>query len=133
MHDSSHVRSSLDQFDFFVSVSSGKTIQSSRLEVLKPRPYWCEKARKHMCVTESHDMTLAVKAALNPYTTNNHHIDQRDVNHKQKARIIHFLLICLSLLLKHVRKIVGGFGKERWVSTGVRKPGNTCTSPTAII
>ena len=32
--------------------------------------YWCEKARKHICVTDRHDMTLAVKVALNPNTTN---------------------------------------------------------------
>ena len=32
--------------------------------------YWCEKARKHICVTDHHDMTLAVKVALNPNTTN---------------------------------------------------------------
>ena len=31
---------------------------------------WCEKARKHMCVTDCHDMTLAVKVALNSNTTN---------------------------------------------------------------
>ena len=30
----------------------------------------CEKARKHICVTDRHDMTLAVKVALNPKTTN---------------------------------------------------------------
>ena len=30
---------------------------------------------------------------------------------------------------KHVRKVVGGFGKRSCVSTGVRKPGNTCASP----
>ena len=29
-----------------------------------------EKARKHMCVTDCHDMTLAVKVAFNPNTTN---------------------------------------------------------------
>ena len=28
------------------------------------------KARKHMCVTDHHDMTLAIKVALNPNTTN---------------------------------------------------------------
>ena len=28
-------------------------------------------------------------------------------------------------LQKHVRKVVGGFGKKSCVSTGVRKPGNT--------
>ena len=32
--------------------------------------YWCEKARKHICVTDRHDMTLAVKVALNLNTTN---------------------------------------------------------------
>ena len=32
--------------------------------------YWCEKARKHICVTDRHDMTLAVKVALNRNTTN---------------------------------------------------------------
>ena len=25
--------------------------------------YWCEKARKRMCVTDRHDMTLAVKVS----------------------------------------------------------------------
>ena len=39
----------------------------------------------------------------------------------------------LSPLLKHVRKVVGGFGKKKSVRTGVRKPGNTCASPTAMI
>ena len=32
-----------------------------------------------------------------------------------------------------MRKVVGGFGKKTCVSTGVRKPGNTCASPTAMI
>ena len=36
----------------------------------------------------------------------------------------------LSSLQKHVRKVVGGFGKKS--CTGVRKPGNTCASPTAM-
>ena len=39
----------------------------------------------------------------------------------------------LSPLQKHVRKVVGGFGKKSCVGTGVRKPGNTCASPTATI
>ena len=39
----------------------------------------------------------------------------------------------LSPLQKHVRKVVGDFGKKSSVSTGVRKPGNTCASPTAMI
>ena len=39
----------------------------------------------------------------------------------------------LSALQKHVRKVVDGFGKKSCVSTGVRKPGNTYASPTAMI
>ena len=39
----------------------------------------------------------------------------------------------LSPLQKHVRKVVGGFGKKSWVSTCVRKPGNTYASSTAMI
>ena len=39
----------------------------------------------------------------------------------------------LSRLQKHVKKAVGGFGKKSCVSTSVRKPGNTCASPTAMI
>ena len=38
-----------------------------------------------------------------------------------------------SPLQKHVRKVVGGFGKKISVSTGVRKPGKTYASPTAMI
>ena len=34
----------------------------------------------------------------------------------------------LSPIQKHVRKVVGGFGKKSCVSTGVRKPGNTCVT-----
>ena len=32
--------------------------------------YWCEKARKHMCVTDRRDMTLAFKVGLNPKASN---------------------------------------------------------------
>ena len=39
--------------------------------------YWCEKARKHICVTDRHDTTLAVKVALNPNTTNQLHFLRR--------------------------------------------------------
>ena len=39
----------------------------------------------------------------------------------------------LSLLQKHMRKVVGDFGKKSRVSTGVRKPGSTYASPTAMI
>ena len=38
-----------------------------------------------------------------------------------------------SPLQKHVRKVVGGFGKRSGVSTGVKKPGNNYASPTAMI
>ena len=38
----------------------------------------------------------------------------------------------LSPLQKHLRKAVSDFGKKSFVSTGVRKPGNTCASPTAM-
>ena len=41
--------------------------------------------------------------------------------------------LSLSPLQKHVRKVVGGSGKKSCVRTGVRKPGNTCASPTAMI
>ena len=36
--------------------------------------------------------------------------------------------IRISPLQKHVRKVVGGFGKKSYVSKGVREPGNTCAS-----
>ena len=39
----------------------------------------------------------------------------------------------LSPLQEHVRKVVGGFGRKSCVSTDVRKPGNTYTSPTTMI
>ena len=39
----------------------------------------------------------------------------------------------LSPLLKHVRKVVSGFGKKSCVSIGVIKPRNRCASPTATI
>ena len=39
----------------------------------------------------------------------------------------------LSTLQKHVRKVVGGFGKKSCVSTGVTKLGNAYVSPTAMI
>ena len=39
----------------------------------------------------------------------------------------------ISVFEETVRKVVGGFGKKSCVRTGVRKPGNTCVSPTAMI
>ena len=36
----------------------------------------------------------------------------------------------LSPQQKHVRKVVGGFGKKSCVRTGVGKPGNACVSLT---
>ena len=43
------------------------------------------------------------------------------------------MYFCLSPLQKHVRKVVGGFGEKSCVSSGVRKPGNTCATPAALI
>ena len=48
-------------------------------------------------------------------------------------RIFFPVCFCLSLLQKHVRKVVGSFGRKSCLSTGVRKPGNMCASPTAMI
>ena len=50
-----------------------------------------------------------------------------------KLRGTFFLVyFCLSPLQKHVRKSSLWLWKESCFSTGVRKPGNTCASPTAI-
>ena len=48
-------------------------------------------------------------------------------------RLFFPVYFCLSPLQKYVSKVVGGFGKKSCVSTGVRKPGNTYVSPTAMI
>ena len=47
-------------------------------------------------------------------------------------RTLFLVYFHLSPLQKHVRKVVGGFGKKSCVSIGERKPGNTCASPTAM-
>ena len=47
------------------------------------------------------------------------------------TRLRHTLFLAyfhLSPLQKHLRKVVSGFEKKSCVSTGVRKPGNTCAS-----
>ena len=44
-------------------------------------------------------------------------------------RLFFLVYFRLSPLQKHVRKVVGAFGKKSCVSTGVRKPGNTYASP----
>ena len=49
------------------------------------------------------------------------------------SRTFFSVYFSLSPLQKHVRKVVGDFGYKSCVSTGVRKPGNTCASPTAMI
>ena len=41
------------------------------------------------------------------------------------SRLLFPAYFCLSPLQKHVRKVVGGFGKKSGGSTGVRKPRNT--------
>ena len=44
-------------------------------------------SQKHICVTDRHDMTLAVKVALNPNTTN-----QYNQLHERNAGYQHFSL-----------------------------------------
>ena len=51
----------------------------------------------------------------------------------QLNRLLFPAYFYLSPLQKHVRKVVSGFGKKICVSTGLRKPGNTYASPTAMI
>ena len=53
--------------------------------------------------------------------------------HPRLRRLFFQACFHLSPLQKHVRKVVGGLGKKSCVDTGVRKPGNTCASPTAMI
>ena len=53
--------------------------------------------------------------------------------HPQLRRLFFLAYFRRSPLQRHVRKVVGGFGKKSCVSTGVRKPGNTCASSTAMI
>ena len=52
---------------------------------------------------------------------------------KKKKKMLCKAITTSLNLQKHVGKVVGGFGKKSCVSTGVRKPGNTCASPTAMI
>ena len=40
-----------------------------------------------MCLTDRHDMTLAVKVALNLNSTNQHQADQRNQRKKKMVRI----------------------------------------------
>ena len=55
------------------------------------------------------------------------------VEYGPRSAKVNILSTLNSPLQKHVRKVVGGFGKKSCVSTGVRKPGNTYASPTAMI
>ena len=52
---------------------------------------------------------------------------------KTKVYIVKWVYYFISPLQEHLRKVVGGFGKKSFVSTDVRKSGNTCASPTAMI
>ena len=60
-------------------------------------------------------------------------VELQTFNLEDTARLFFSAYFRLSPLQKHVRKVVGGFGKKSCVSTGVRKPGNTYASPTAMI
>ena len=55
----------------FLPLTSAKACEKSSQWLWKEKlcQYWCQKARKHMCVTDHHDMTQAVKVTLNPNTT----------------------------------------------------------------
>ena len=59
-------------FGVFSTLTSAEACEKSSWWLWKEKlcKYWCEKARKHICVTDRHDMTFAVKVALNPNTTN---------------------------------------------------------------
>ena len=52
----------------FLHLTSAEACEKSSRWLWKEKlcTHWCEKARKHMCVTKRHDITLAVKEALNP-------------------------------------------------------------------
>ena len=56
----------------FSPLTSAETCEKSSRWLLKEKLcyYWCEKDRRHICVPDRHDMTLAVKVELNPNTTN---------------------------------------------------------------
>ena len=56
----------------FSPLTSGEACEKSSRWLWKEKlcKYTCEEARKHMCITDHHDMTLAVKVALNPNTIN---------------------------------------------------------------
>ena len=56
----------------FLPLTSAEACEKSSRWLWKEKlcKYLCEKARKHMCITDRNDMTLAVKMALNPNTTN---------------------------------------------------------------
>ena len=53
----------------------------------------CEKARKHMCVTDRHDITLAVQVALNPDTANKPNFPRAKKERNKECTIITITLI----------------------------------------
>ena len=56
----------------FLPLTSAEACEKSSQWLRKENlcQYWYEKARKHICFTDRHDMTLSVKVVLNPNTTN---------------------------------------------------------------
>ena len=62
----------LTQLGVFSPLTSAEACGKSSRWLWKEKlcKHWCEKPRKHICVSDRHDMTLAVKVALNPNTTN---------------------------------------------------------------
>ena len=59
-------------FFFFLNINSSEACEKSSRWLWNEKlcQYLCEKARRYMCVTDRYDMTLAVKLALIPNTTN---------------------------------------------------------------
>ena len=71
-----------------------------------------------MCVTDRHDMTLAVKVALNPNTTN-----QPSTGVRKPGNTVMSVTDCNDMTL--AVKVALNPNTSNQPSTGVRKPGNT--------
>ena len=71
--------------------------------------YWCEKARKHICFTDCHDMTLTVKVVLNP----NIHTVEYICQNKSWPFVTQSLLL-MTLRKKAFKKNVGKKKKKCW-------------------
>ena len=89
-------------------------------------------------LTGQHEIPSAVKRAK--YVGIHVYLKHRGNTITQTCVFIHFTSFCIIVITtdcmsyeQSVRKVVGGFGKKSCVSNAVRKQGNTCASPTAMI